>query len=179
MPATLTGRRYAQAILEIAQEENKFEEWRSGLKKIAEMMQDQELLTFLESSKLPFDLKKKLVQSRLQGVIPSVLNLAYLLIAKSRFKIVPAIVTEYEQLLDAYYGIEHAKVTTAIPLDENTKVKVVRSLEDLTGHKVITDLEIAPDILGGVIIKIGDKLVDGSLRNKLEALKKSLVSTTK
>ena len=179
MPAALSGRRYAQAILEIAKEENKLEEWRSGVKKIAEMMQDQELLTFLESSKLPFDLKKKLVEDRLKDIIPSVLNLAYLLIAKGRLKIAPAVAAEYERLLDAHYGIEHATVTTAIPIDEKTRIKMVHSLEDLTGHKVITDLEITPDILGGVIIKIGDKLVDGSFKSKLEALKKSLVSTGK
>lgn len=179
MPTALSGRRYAQAILEIAKEENKLEEWRSGLKKIAEMVHDQELLTFLESSKLPFDLKKKLIEDHLKDVTPSVLNLAYLLITKGRLKIATAVADEYERLLDAHYGIEHATVTTAVPLDEKTRVKMVRSLEDLTGHRVIADLQIAPDILGGIIIKIGDKLVDGSFRNKLEALKKSLVSTGK
>jgi len=179
MPAALSGRRYAQAILEIAKEENKLEEWQSGLKKIAEMMQDPELLSFLESSKLPFDLKKKLTEDHLKGITPSALNLAYLLIAKGRFKIAPAIAAEYERLLDAHYGIEHATVTTAIPLDDRTKGKVVQSLETLTRHKVIADLEVAPLIIGGVIIKIGDKLIDGSLKNKLEALKRNLVSTGK
>lgn len=179
MRAVFSGKRYAQAILEIAQEENKLEEWRSSLKKITEMMQDPELMTFLESPKLPFVLKKKLVENRLEDVHLSVLNLAYLLIAKGRLKIAPAIATEYERLLDTHYGIEHATVTTAIPLDDKTKGRVVRSLETLTGYKVIADFEVAPDILGGVIIKIGDKLIDGSFKSKLEALKKSLVSTGK
>lgn len=179
MPAIFSGKRYAQAILEIAQEENQLEEWRFSLKKITEVMQDQELLTFLESSKLPFDLKRKLVEDRLKDAIPSALNLAYLLIAKGKTKITSLIAAEYEHLLDAHYGVEHARVTTAIPLDDKGEERVVHSLEALTGHKVIADFEVAPDIIGGVIIKIGDKLVDGSTKSKLDALKKSLVEAGK
>ncbi len=179
MPATLSGKRYAQAIFEIAQEEKQLENWRSGLKRLVEICQDTELSALLESSKLPFDLKKKLVEDSLSGIIPSVMNLAFLLIDKNRIKITPVIASEYEHLLDKYYGIEHANVTTAIALNDKDKEKIVQGLETLTGHRVVVDLEVTPEIIAGAIIKIGDRLIDGSLKSQLEALKNSLVEFRK
>lgn len=179
MPATLSGKRYAQAVFEIAQEENQFENWHSGLKRIVEVIQNPELSAFLESSKVPFDLKRKIIEDDLQDIIPSALNLAFLLVAKGKIKIAPLIMTEYERLLDRYHGIEHAKITTAIALNDKDKEKIVRGLENLTRRKVVADLEVAPDIIGGAIIKIGDRLVDGSLKSQLEALKRSLVEIKK
>ncbi len=177
MPITVSGKRYAQAIFEIAQEENQLEQWRLSLRKIAEVMQAPELVTLLESPKLPFNLKRGLLGERLKGVNPLSFNLACLLVAKGRFKIANSITTEYERLLDAYYGIEHAEVTTAIALDDKSKNELLQDLESFIGKKVTAELQVDLGIVGGVVIKIGDKLIDGSTKNKLTVLRKSLIET--
>lgn len=175
MPAIASGKRYAQAIFEIAQEENQLEKWRFSLRRIAEVMQDPELVALLESPKLPLTLKTKLLKERLRGVSPLSLNLACLLVAKGKFKIASNIATEYERFLDAYYGIEHAEVTTAINLDDKERERLLQGLESLTGKKIVAELQIDPTTIGGVIIKIGDKLIDGSTKTRLATLRKTLV----
>ena len=176
MPA-VSGKRYAQAIFEIAQEQNQLEEWRTSLRKMAEVMQDPELMILLESPKPPFSLKRKLLEEILKGVNPASLNLACLLVAKGRFKITNNIATEYERLLDAYYGIEHAEITTAIALDDKSKEELLQNLESFTGKKVTAELKIDPSIVGGVIIKIDDKLINGSTKSRLITLRRTLVET--
>ncbi len=175
MRATISAKRYAQAIFEIAQEEKQLEEWRFSLRKIAEVMQDSETVTLLENPKLPFSLKKKLLEERLTGVNPLSLNLACLLVMKGKFKIADSIATEYERLVDAYYGIEQVKVTTAIILDDKSKEELQRNLESLIGKKVKAELCFDPAIIGGITIKIGDKLIDGSIKSRLMTLKKNLI----
>lgn len=175
MPAIVSGKRYAQAIFEIAREEKQLEEWRFSLRKIAEVMQDPELVALLESPKLPLTLKRKLLKERLRGVSPLSLNLACLLVAKGKFKIAGTIAAEYERFLDAYHGIEHAEVTTAITLDDKGRERLLQGLESLTGKKIVVELQVDPTIVGGVVIKLGDKLIDGSTKTRLTALRKTLV----
>jgi len=175
MPITISGKRYAQAIFEIAQEENQLEEWRLSLRRIAEVMQDPELVTLLESPRLPFNLKKELLKERLKDVNPLSFNLACLLVAKGRLKNFGSIAKEYEHLLDAYYGIEPVEITTAIALDEKSKKELLQDLESFIGKKVTAELQTDPTIVGGVIIKIGDKLIDGSTKSRLTVLRKSLM----
>ncbi len=174
MPRVTSAKRYAQAALELAQEGNELDEWQLSLKRIAELMSDAELMALLESPKIPFSLKKGLLEERLKGINPLALNLACLLVAKGNLKIADKIAAEYEHLLDAYRGIEHAEVTTAIPLDDEDKEKLSQHLEMIAGKKVIIETQVNPSIIGGIIARIDDKLLDGSVRSKLEILRESL-----
>lgn len=175
MAVTVSGKRYAQAIFEIAQEEKQLKEWQLDLRRIAEVMQNPELVAFLESPKVSFDLKRKLLEEQLKVISPLALNLACLLVAKDKFKIANSIATEYDRLLDAYYGIEHAEVITAIPVDDKDRKKLLQDLEALTKKKIVAEIQVDPAIVGGAIIKIGDKLIDGSTKSKLAILKKTLI----
>ncbi len=177
MPTTTFAKRYAQAAFRIAQEKNELQEWRPDLREIAELMQDLEFAALVENPKLPFELKAKLAQERLGKINPLALNLAYLLIAKGRLKSAGQIADEYEHLLDDYYGIRHAEVITAIPLDDADKERLSHRLEAIVGKKVSVSLQVDPNILGGVVARINDSLIDGSIHNKLEIMKKSLVET--
>jgi F-type H+-transporting ATPase subunit delta len=178
MPITTSVKRYAQAVFEIALESNKLKEWQSELKKIAQLMQDTEFTALVENPKLPFELKAKLVHERLGKINPMALNLVYLLIAKGKLKIAGQLADEYERLLNDHRGIKSAEVTTAIALDDTEREKLSHYLEAILGKKVIINSQVDPDILGGFIARIDDSLIDGSIRNKLEILKKSLVETT-
>ena len=83
----------------------------------------------------------------------------------------------YDRLLDAYHGVEHAEVVTALPLDEGYKKRISRQLGEIMGRTIVIDAEVDPSVVGGFVAKIGDTLIDGSLRGKLEALRKSLAGT--
>lgn len=80
----------------------------------------------------------------------------------------------YQRLLDSYRGIEQAEITTAVPLDDEDKLKLEEHLGAVVGKKVVLKPEIDSSLIGGIIARIGGKLLDGSTRSKLTALKKEL-----
>jgi F-type H+-transporting ATPase subunit delta len=177
MPVTTSVKRYAQAVFEIALESNKLKEWQSNLRKIAKIAQNTEFTNLIENPKLAFELKAKLAQEILGKINPMALNLVYLLIAKGKLKNAGQLAEEYERLLNDHYGIKSAEVTTAIALDDAEKERLSHHLEAIIGKKVRIKIQVDPDILGGFIARIDDSLIDGSIRNKLEMLKKSLAET--
>jgi F-type H+-transporting ATPase subunit delta len=179
MSATLSSKRYAQAAFEIAKGNNKLEEWLPDLNKIAELTHDPEVVYFLENTKIPFESKAKLVKEALDGISPLALNLAYLLIAKGKAGSAVQIASEYQRLVDEYHGIKHAEITTVVPLDDSSRKMLSQRLEAMIGKKVSIELQVNPDILGGFIARIGDSLIDFSIRNRLDLLKKELVETTR
>jgi F-type H+-transporting ATPase subunit delta len=174
MARIVSGKRYAQATFELAMERNELESWQVSLKKIAELTNDEELMVLLENPKFPFRVKKELLETRLGEVNPLALNLACLLVSKGRLRAASSISQEYDHLLDTHRGIEHAEVITALPLGDDDKQRISAQLGEIVRRKVIVDAYVDPSVIGGVKAKIGDTLIDGSICNKLEALKKSL-----
>jgi len=179
MPKKAYGRRYAQAIFELALEKNELERWQSDLQQISDAVADKEYLAALESPKISFKKKSELLSQRLSGLNPLAMNLVYLLITRSGIGMVADIAAEYRRLLDNYRGIEQAEVITAVPLDENDIKKLTDNLSAVVGKQVVVKAEIDPEILGGIIARIGGKLLDGSTSSKLIALKRELVGTEK
>jgi len=174
MTATLSSKRYAQAAFEIAKEQNKLEEWQDDLNKVAGLMREAEVVSFMENPKLPFENKAKLVREALKDVNPLAINLACLLILKGRVGNAEQVAREYERILDDYHGIKHAVITTAIPVDDSTKKMLSQRLETMVGKKVSVSLEVDPNVLGGFVARIEDNLIDFSIRNKLNLMKKDL-----
>ena len=129
----------------------------------------------LESPKFNFDTKARLLSERLGDVNPLALNLVYLLMTRGRLSVIGDIAGEYQQLLNSYRGIEQAEVTTAIPLDDEDKQKLADHLGAVVGKKVILKPEVDSNLIGGIIARIGGKLLDGSSRSKLMALREELV----
>jgi F-type H+-transporting ATPase subunit delta len=107
------------------------------------------------------------------------MNLAYLLAARNRWGIMEHIATEYNLLVDAYQGIEHAEVTTAVPIDEEDERHLEKRLEEIIGKKTVVSTRVNPAIMGGLVTKVGDRLLDGSTRTKLLALKRSMIEGTR
>ena len=177
MARRTSARRYSQAVFEIALETKELAKWQSDLKKIVSVVGDATLMAFLESPKFHFDDKSRLLSERLEGINLLALNLVLLLVAKRRLDIIGDIADEYQRLLNSYRGIEPAEVITAIPLDDEDKQKLVEHLGAIVDKKVVLKSETDPGIIGGIIARIDGKLLDGSTRSKLVALKKELVGT--
>ena len=178
MARPASARRFAQAAFEIARDKGELDRWRSDLRQIAEAVSIPELLAVLESPKVHFQDKSKLLAQQLEGINPLVLNLAYLLTARNRLGLATQIAEEYERLVDAHRGIRHVVVTTAVPLEAEEQQKMSQALAQLVKGQVVIESQVDPNIIGGVVARIDDKLLDGSTRSRLESLKRSLAETT-
>jgi F-type H+-transporting ATPase subunit delta len=175
MPKKANARRYARAVYEIALETKALERWQTDLQKIVEVTVDGTFLAALESPKIRFDNKSRLLEKRLGEISPLALNLARLLIVKNGIGTIGEIAAEYQRLVDAYHGIQPAEVVTAVPIDAKDKEKLAENLGALVGSKIVVESQVDPEILGGVIARVNGKLLDGSTRSKLAALKHELV----
>jgi F-type H+-transporting ATPase subunit delta len=103
------------------------------------------------------------------------MNLVRLLITRNGTGMLGEIAGEYQRLVDAYHGIQKAEVVTAVPIDDKDKEKLAENLGALVDSKIVVESRVDPEILGGVIARVGGKLLDGSTRSKLVALKRELV----
>jgi F-type H+-transporting ATPase subunit delta len=170
------ARRYARAVFEIALERKELDRWQADLKKIAVQGEDAAFMALVENPKIGFD-KKEAIFSRLLGdVNPLARNLVYLLVSRRRFGMVGELASEYHRLLDGYRGIEHAEVVTAVPLDDKEKKRLEEHLGKVMGKKIVLESSVDPELVGGMIARVGGKLLDGSTHSKLLALKKELAT---
>jgi len=174
MPKKANPRRYARAVFEIALETKSLERWQTDLQKIVGAMSNADFLAAMKSPKIRFDKKSQLLAGSLGTISPVALNLARLLIVKNGIGLIGEITAEYHHLVDVYRGIQQAKVITAVPVDARDKEKLAENLGALVGSKIEMESQVDPAILGGVIARVGGKLLDGSTRSKLAALKREL-----
>lgn len=175
MAKGISARRHAQAVFQIAMEKKNLEAWQADLQRIADALKHPQLVTLLENPKLHFSEKEKVLQNILKGVSPVAMNLVYFLVVKNRLRIVEDLVAEYQRLMNAHYGRETADVITAIPLSDEEKERLQKRLAMITRKEIVINTQVDPDIIGGLVAKVGDQLIDGSVRTKLKELKKSLI----
>ena len=174
MARRLYPRRYAQAVFEIALEGKELDQWQSDLRKIASLGEDAALIAWLDSPKFSFADKARLLADVLEGVNPLALNLACLLVARGRFSIAGEIADEYQRLLNSHRGVEEAEVATAVPLEDEDRQRLSERLSALLDKKVVVKSEVNPELIGGLVVRVGGKMLDGSTRNRLLALKREL-----
>jgi F-type H+-transporting ATPase subunit delta len=182
MTVNAYARRYSQAIFRMALEQKDLNKWQSDLRKVAILMKDTALLSLVTNPRLSGAEKSQNLKQRLGDINPQVIKLVLLLAAKNKVAELDSIAEEYQALVDSYRGIEGteiAEVTTAIPLDADYQLKVAQRITDIVGKPVMLRPKVDPAIIGGIIIRVGDKLIDGSVRSKLAALKKDLGGVAK
>jgi len=168
-----SARRYSRAVFELV-DKGRLDERQAEMDRLSRLGQDATISAYLENPKVPFEDKARLLGEKLSDVNPVVMNLVYLLLARSRLDMLPDIAREYRRLADNYHGIERAEVTTAIPLDDEARLTLSRHLGELTGKKIILEDKVDPGLIGGVVVRVAGKLLDGSTRGKLAALKREL-----
>ncbi len=167
----------ARAIFDIALKNGELNKWLAQLRKISDMVRDASVSKLLMDSRVPYAEKEKLLTGRLGKVDPLAIKLIFMLVEKQKIEAIEEITDEYQRLLDSYHGIEGAEVvevTTAIPLDEKDKLDLSQRLTDIVKKPIVLKAKVDAEMIGGIIIRIGDKLIDGSIRRKLMELKKEL-----
>jgi F-type H+-transporting ATPase subunit delta len=173
------GRNYAETLLILAKRDGKAEEWGALIESIAAAMrEDHTLKTFLESPKLAASRKIEILKKALGKRLPPLfLRFLETVIMKRRQMVIPAIAEEYHVLIDESEDRVHANVTVARDPGEPERDALVRQLSRLFGKRVVPHISVNPDILGGVIVKVGDTVMDGSVRRRLATLRSRMLAT--
>lgn len=168
---------YTQALFETAKDKNQFQETEKDLEKVAQLLREnQELKKILLHPAIPRQRKIKLIDSLLAPhVSPLVTNFLHLIVEKRREEMLEFVLDGYKQVADLVGGVVRATVQTVIPLTEERLATLKNTLERLSGKKVEINTEINPEILGGVIIRIGNRVIDGSVRSRLANLRRRLM----
>jgi len=176
LPGRASAKRYAQAVFDIAREDDQLDLWADGLRLIQEAMGNEELRSFLEHAKVPLSQKVETVGEVLSGVDPLVQNLMSLLVSRGLTGLVPDIGKEYQHMLDVARNREQVVVYSAVPLEDPEKESITQFLARFINKEVVVDSRVDPSILAGLVIRVGDKLIDGSTRTRLEDLGKQLTT---
>ncbi len=170
-----TARRYAEAVFGLAVEHNTVDRWLQDLRLIAEYLSDHRLVFLLSEPNIQFNRKELVVKDLLNGKVqPEALNLALLLVERGLVELAPRVRDEYERKYNDFHHQIPANLTTAMPIDDMTRATVLADLQRLTGKKVLLAERVDPTILGGAIARVGDTLIDGSVRRRLQLLRQQM-----
>ena len=173
------AKRYAQAAFELALERNELEAWGPAMQSLGEASASTDAIAFLGDHRVPGDAKQSFL-TQVAGDVPTMVgNLLKLLESKGRLPLLSQIAEFFQTLLDDHNGIAHAQVLTAVPMTEDEQRTLAARLSELTGKQVLVEAHEAPEILGGMVARIGDRLIDGSAKTKLLALKRELARATR
>ncbi len=171
------ARRYARAIFDLALKQNTLDRTLEDVKEIAQLFAHRKLAYLLREPKIPAKRKEQALRQALESrVLRTSLNLALLVVQRELVDLMPNIARELEMLVLDYRNQAVAEVTTAMPLDQRQSARVKQALEQRTGKNIIMQTRVDPAILGGVVARVGDQVIDGSVRYRLTALQQRLLS---
>lgn len=171
------ARRYAEAAFELAERDDAFDAWAAGLALVAGVAADESVGRIVDNPALPHGDRETIVARLFEGrVAPAVLNLSRLLARRGRFEILPAVAAEFNRLLNRRNGIVEAVVTSASPLTASETDAISGRIMTMTGSGVSLRTEIDEALIGGLTVKVGDQLLDASIRGRLERLRDRLVA---
>lgn len=171
-----SARRYAQAVFELGQEKGNLEAWLDDLELMADVFADRRVVAFFVDPKRRGHEKGDAAQRMFGGRIQQEsLNLLQMLIDRSRVGIIPDVRDRLDRMILESQNIVEAQVTTAVPVDAAEEQRIAEYLGRLTGGKrVEVETRVDPEIIGGIIARVGDKLIDGSARTSLLHLRERL-----
>lgn len=171
------ARRYAEAAYEVAVRDDTVAVWRSELDTAGAVVADDEVARVLANPAVALESRDAMLDSAIGPIVSGpVLNLIKLMLRRGRIEQLPRVASEFRRLDNAAQGIVPATATAAAPLSEDEVKALVARLEEMTGARIELDLEVDPSLLGGLVVRVGDRMIDGSVRGRLERLRTQLVS---
>jgi F-type H+-transporting ATPase subunit delta len=167
------AKRYAQAAFQIAVANGTVSTWRTELDDVAQVLAESTVASVFADGRLAVESRQAMVERSL-AVSPMVMNLAKLLVAKGRSGDARAVALAFGRMADEAEGIAHAQVTTAVQLGPEQLSAIEAQLSTSMGVSVRAVATVDPAILGGLVVRVGDRLVDGSVRTRLKRLRREL-----
>ncbi len=177
MRDTTIARNYAETLFELAQSNEGLDVYGDGIQMIADLLDSNpRMRLFLETPRISAEDKKDVVRRAFGGALPKrLISFILITIDKRRQRLLRAIAREFSALVDEHLGREHVSVTVARPMDEDTKSMVAQRLSDILGKKVIPHVEVKPAIVGGILVRAGDTIYDGTVRRQLDDMRRQLL----
>lgn len=169
-----TIKRYALAAFQLALERDNLETWREDLGALASLWSNEDLRALLASPAITPKDKLEMLQQLFPGAEPLVLNLAGVMLTHGLMASIPQVSREFDGLVDAHHGLSRATVTTAVAVDHALVDEIEQWLSNLTGKKLILETQVQPAIVGGFVAQVGDQLIDGSIRSRLQQLREKM-----
>ena len=168
-----TYKEYAEALFTLARENGTEREYADALATVYGMFSENpEYFDFLDSPSIPKSERTEAIETAFSGAIPeSVVSFLCLLCERGRIRELEGCVKEYNLLYDAYRSITVARVKTSVELTQTEKDKLTKKLEESTGHSITLDCSVDSTLLGGMIIELDGKILDGSVRTRLQKVK--------
>jgi F-type H+-transporting ATPase subunit delta len=164
---------YGRSLFQVAREQGKLDELREQLGQFADALdQHRELAVFFFSPYFSSQEKRDALDTLLDGADAIFLNFLALLIENHRMPVIFRIRQEYERLWDEENKMLPVQITSAIALDDATTESLGKTIGERAGRKVALASRVDPDILGGIIIRVGNSILDASIRNRLEQLRR-------
>jgi len=171
------ARRYARALLDIGKEEGQV---RRVLDEIAEFSkvldQSPELRDAMESASVGRPVKQAALESVIAKAdfLPTTKSFLSLLIEKARMNVLPAILVELRRMVEEYEGLERVEVAVPMPLSAPQKDRLRAVLERRSGKKVVLEESLDPGVLGGMVVRVGSTVYDGSVRTQIQQIRQNL-----
>jgi F-type H+-transporting ATPase subunit delta len=177
VPASASARRYASAAFTVAGRTGDYDAWMQALGEAARVLEMRSARTIFMSPAVPTTQKAAALDRVLPNATPLVRNFLHILIDRDRLDEVPEIVESLREMVNEQRGIITAEITTAIPLDSEMERLVAQRLAARFGRepqKVTIQSRVDPAIIGGVVARVGDEVIDDSVRGRLERLRRTL-----
>ncbi len=178
MSVSIVARRYAKALLELGVESNSLDRLVEELSTVSAAWETSpELRNAIENPLVGIAMKKAVIAELAEqiGATATTKNALLLLVERRRTQALPDIARYVREMADARKGVVRAEVTTAAPLSEAYYGRLQVQLEKMTGKKVVVERKTDPTLIAGVVTRIGDRILDGSLRTRLQSIKDSLM----
>ena len=177
---TSAARRYAEAAFQLATRDGTYDAWVADMATVNQLVGDERVARIVMNPSVPRSDRSATLGRLLDGrVSPLVLNLVRLLDQRGRLTLLPAITADLTRLLDALRGAVAATVTSAAPLEKDEVAAIGARLETMTGRTVKLDTAVDPSLIGGLTVRVGDRMIDASVRGRLERLRDQLVAGTR
>ena len=175
----LSARRYAQAIFMIAEEKGDQEQWLADLEVLAASSRNPDFIDFIDSPKIETAKKTEVIEQAFTGSISELaLNLASLLASRNSVASLAAIADSFQELVDSQKGVERAEIVSAVELTDEQEIAITNKLTQMVGKELSVTTYIDESILGGYLARVGDRLVDGSVKTQLEDMRRELIRGT-
>jgi F-type H+-transporting ATPase subunit delta len=170
-------RRYAEAAFEVATRDKTVGTWHAELETAAAIVADDRGGRALANPSIPLEDRTATAEATFsKAVSRPVMNLIGLMLRRGRIQELPRLAAEFRRLDNARQGITVATATSASPLSPDEIQAITERMEQFTGGRVELDIQVDPSLLGGLVVRVGDRLIDGSVRSRLERLRNQLVS---
>lgn len=170
------ARNYAEALLVLGRKANEAAAWGDLITQVAAAIDaDATLRGFLDSPRISSQQKATVLGKAFGERVPALfLRFLQQLVKNRRQSLIPQVAAEYATLLDASQGIVHARVTLAQPAADDETAMIAQRLSQVVGKTVVPHVTVDPTILGGLVVRLGDTVMDGSVRRRLSVLRRRM-----